>query len=145
MTIAAGEALYDSSRIQSDAFVGAGILLMLLFVTLFITVPLFMVMRSTIWIDAAFTLAQFGTTFSSSLFLLVNNPYAEVAEGSRVGVVTVIGLAAGLGLGMRQSMHQSPWRRVAVVVVCALIGALAGWALGIMIWGRGGCHPSRWY
>lgn len=55
-------------------YVGASIFLMLVFVTLFITVPLFMMMRSAVWIDGAFSLAQFGTTFSSSLFLFANAP-----------------------------------------------------------------------
>src|SRR5690606_10366379 len=67
MIVAAVAALSDGGRVRDDAFVGASILLMLLFVTMFITVPLFMVMRSAVWIEGEFTLAQFTTTFGSSL------------------------------------------------------------------------------
>jgi iron(III) transport system permease protein len=137
MVTAAGAALSDSGRIRGDAFVGASILLMLVFVTLFITVPLFMVMRSAVWIEGGFTLAQFGTTFSSSLFLFVNNPYTEVAEGARVGLTTGLGVLAGVGFGVWHSRGRSLGRRVAGGLIWAVIGAAAGWAIGIMVWGRG--------
>lgn len=137
MIVSAGAALSDGGRVRGDAFVGASILLMLLFVTMFITVPLFMVMRSAVWIDGGFTLSQFATTFSSSLFLFVNNPYTEVAEGSRVGLVAGLGLLIGLGFGGWQAWRLGPGRQVAGVVSWGLIGAIAGWAIGIMVWGRG--------
>jgi iron(III) transport system permease protein len=142
MVTVAGAALSDGGRVRGDAFVGASILLMLLFVTMFITVPLFMVMRSAVWIEGALTLRQFAETFSSPLFLFVNNPYTEVEEGALVGLVAGLGVLAGSAFGAWRFRHRSIGRRFVAVAVWAGLGAIAGWAIGIMVWGRGALPSS---
>lgn len=137
LMIAGGAALSDSGRIRADSFVGASVLLTILFVTIFITVPLLMVIRSAVWIDGQFTLGQVFATFSSPLFLFVSNPYTEVSEASRVGVLAAVGLAAGLVWGVYASRRETSKRRAWKIPMWLVIGGIAGWALGIMIWGSG--------
>ncbi len=142
MVISAGAALSDGGRVRGDAFVGASILLMLLFVTLFITVPLVMVLRSAIWIEGSLTLAQFAQTFASPLFLFIDNPYTEIAEGARVGLLAGAGALAGLAAAIRFAGRSTGFRRAGAILAWVLGGAVAGWALGIMIWGRGALPSS---
>lgn len=137
LVIAGGAGLSDSGRVRADAFVGASILLTLLFVTMFITVPLFMVIKSAVWIKGSLTLSQFAATFSSPLFLFVSNPYTEVDEAGRVGMLALLGAALGLAWAFYLSKGASAPRLIRALVIGLLGGALAGWAAGIMIWGRG--------
>lgn len=137
LVIAAGAGLSDSGRVRADSFVGASVLLTILFVTVFITVPLLMVIRSAVWIEGEFTLRQFATTFSSSLFLFVNNPFTETNEGARVGVLSGIGAVVGLIWGLHASRFDMAPKRMWKVPLWLALGAVGGWALGIMIWARG--------
>lgn len=137
LSVAAGAALSESNRVRGDAFTGASIVLTLVFVTLFITYPLLMVMRSAIWIDGVLTLEQFARTFSSPLFLFVNNRFTEVDEGRMVAMWAAGGLVAGLGWGIWTTRAAGVTRRLWGVALWLLCGLVAGWAVGIMIWGRG--------
>ncbi len=134
LIVAAGCALSDGGRVRGDAFVGASVLMTLAFVTLFILLPLALVLRAAVWIDGGLTLAQFGRTFSSPLFLFVDNPFTEISEAARVGWTTALGAAGGVALAVRA------WRadpRLRPAALWLIGGAAAGWAVGIMVWGRG--------
>lgn len=137
LAIAAGAALSEANRVRGDVFTGAGIVLTLLFVTLFITYPLLMVLRTAIWIDGGLTLSQFGATFSSPLFLFVNNRFTEVDEGRMVAYWTLAGSAALFLIGLWATRGKPVVQRVLHVSLWTFGGLIAGWALGIMIWGRG--------
>ncbi len=137
LCIAAGSALSESNRVRGDAFTGAGILLTLLFVTLFITYPLVMVIRSAVWIEGVLTLDQFRATFSSSLFLFVDNRFTEVNEARMVAYWATAGGAVALAWGLWSSRAAALWRRAWMVPLWVGAGLIAGWAVGIMIWGRG--------
>lgn len=137
LVVAGGAGLSDSGRVRADAFVGASILLCLLFVTMFITVPLFMVIKSAVWIDGRLTLSQFGSTFASPLFLFVSNPYTEVDEAGRVGILAALGAAAGLVWALLRLKGSPAPRLIRGLILGLLGGAVTGWAFGIMIWGRG--------
>lgn len=137
LTIAAGAGLSESGRVRADSFVGASVLLTILFVTVFITVPLLTVIRSAVWIDGELTLRQFGTTFSSPLFLFVNNPFTQTDEGARVAILVVAGAIVGLVWGLYLARRASGAGRLWKPPLWLVLGAIGGWALGIMIWGRG--------
>lgn len=137
LAVAAGAALSEGNRVRGDAFTGAGIVLSLIFVTLFITYPLLTVLRSAVWIDGAPSIAQFVTTFSSPLFLFVSNRFTEVDEASMVAMWALAGTAAGAGYGLWATRGATFVRRMCLVALWGLGGAVAGWAIGIMIWGRG--------
>lgn len=135
--IAGGACLSESNRVRGDAFTGAGIVLTLLFVTIFITYPLVMVLRSAVWVDGGLTLSQFQRTFSSPLFLFVSNRFTAVDEARMVALWTAAGTAAGLGWGLWSTAGRPMLRRLILVAGWVAGGAVAGWSVGIMIWGRG--------
>ena len=137
LAIAAGASLSESNRVRGDAFTGAGIVLSLIFVTLFITYPLLMVLRSAFWIDGAPSLAQFAKTFSSPLFLFVSNRFTEVDEARMVATWAGAGAIAGMCCGLWIPRATALPRRILMMALWVMGGAIAGWAVGIMIWGRG--------
>ena len=100
LAIAAGACLSEANRVGGDVFTGAGIVLALAFVTLFITYPLLAVLRSAFWLDGVLTLRQFAETFSSPLFLFVDNRYTELDEGRMVSFWAAGGAVAGLLCGL---------------------------------------------
>ncbi len=137
LAIAAGAALSEGNRVRGDAFTGAGIVLCLTFVTLFITYPLLMVLRSAVWVDGTLTLAQFAKTFSSPLFLFVSNRFTDVDEARQVALWAAAGTAAGTAFGLWQTRTTALPRRLVLVALWLVGGAIGGWAVGIMLWGRG--------
>lgn len=136
LIFAAGTALSRGGRVRGDAFVGGSILITLAFVTLFIAFPLFLVLRAAVWIDGAPTLAQYGRVFTSPLFLFVENPFTEVSEVARVGWAAAIGLLSGAALAWR-GWRGDGLRGLGRAALFVLGGAIAGWAVGIMAFGRG--------
>ncbi len=137
LAIAAGACLSGANRVRGDVFTGAGIVLGVTFVTLFITYPLLAVLRSAVWVDGELTLRQFAETFSSPLFLFVNNRFTEVDEGRMVAIWTACGTMAGLAWGIWSSRGARLKRRLWTVPAWLMGGLAAGWALGIVILGRG--------
>ena len=135
--IAAGAALSEANRVRGDVFTGAGIVLTLLFVTIFISYPLLAVLRTAIWIDGALSLEQFARTFSSPLFLFVNNRFTEVDEGRMVAWWVGFGGVAGLAIGLWTSRAAAVLRKLWILPFWIVGGLITGWAIGIMIWGRG--------
>lgn len=137
LAIAAGASLSEANRVRGDAFTGAGIVLSLIFVTLFITYPLLMVLRSAVWIDGAPSVQQFIKTFSSPLFLFISNRFTEVDEARMVAMWAGAGTLAAAGYGIWTTRDAALPRRLWLMALWIAGGAIAGWAVGIMIWGRG--------
>lgn len=143
LLISAGAAFSSNSRIRGDAFVGASVLIALLFVTTFIIFPLSLVLRTAIWVEGTLTLGQFGRTFASPLFLFLDNPFTEISESGRVTTMIWIGALAGAALTLwKTSLQPSLLIFVRRLVLWTLGGMAIGWALGIMIWGRGALPSS---
>ena len=134
LVLAAGCAISDGGRVRGDGFVGSGVLITLAFVTLFIALPLALVLRAAVWVDGGLTLAQFGRTFASPLFLFIDNPFTEVSEAGRVGWTSALGALAGAAQGVRGWRRDGRLRPAALWLIG---GAVGGWAVGIMVWGRG--------
>ncbi|MBQ2263581.1 MAG: iron ABC transporter permease [Loktanella sp.] len=143
LLVSAGSALSSNSRIRGDTFVGASVFIALVFVTVFIVFPLLLVLRTAVWIDGTLTLSQFARTFASPLFLFLDNPFTEISEMGRVTTMIWIGAVTGAGLSVwRTGRIALSWRMIRPIVIWTLSGMAIGWALGIMIWGRGALPSS---
>jgi iron(III) transport system permease protein len=136
LVIVTGNGLSESGRIQGDAFLSSGILLVALFVILFILYPLAMVLISAFVRNGVFTLEQFRATLSHPLFLLLENSRTERSELA-LTLWFSAGGAALLGAGAFLRRKALP--RVALQL---LAGAAAGFLIGLMTFGRGAVPTS---
>ncbi len=136
LVLVMGTGLSEGGRVQGDAFVASSILLVSLFVVLFILYPLYTVLREAFVVRGEFTLEQFRTTLSHPLFLYLNNPRTEMNE-----------LAASLWWGAGGSgllavlalVRRARWQRI---VLQTLLGFVFGFAIGVMLFGRGAVPTS---
>lgn len=134
LLLVVGIGLSESGIIQNDPFVSSSILLSSLFVILFIVYPLFTVLRESIWVKGAFTLAKVQEVLTSPLFIFIENPYTDTSERTIVAVLTVLATLVGGFLGWRS-------RRVVAGLVA---GAVLGWIISAGVWGSG-AFPTSLY
>ncbi len=134
--IVIGNGLSESGRVQGDAFIASSILFVALFVLLFILYPLFMVLRTAIYIDGQFTFRQLRTTLSHPLFLFLDNPRTERSELMLTLLWAVAGsvFLGGLALWRRLNWWRLIWQ--------LLLGFGLGFLVGLMIYGRGAFPTS---
>ncbi len=136
LVLVAGNCLSEAGRIQGDAFIASSILFVAIFISLFIIYPLLMVLRSAFVVGGEFTLAQFRSTLSHPLFLFLNNPRTEANELA----LTLWWSAGGAALlGLLATLRRAPLLRA---VFQLLLGAALGFAVGLMIYGRGAVPTS---
>lgn len=136
LVMVVGCGLSESGRIPSDPFISSSILFIILFVSLFIIYPLVMVLRSAFIIDGQFSLAQFGRTLNSPLFLFLRNPRSDIDELASAGLFGVIG---AVFLGTWALVQNKGLRSV---VLWGLTGAALGLVAGLMMYGRGALPTS---
>lgn len=136
LVLVMGNGLSEGGRVQGDAFIASSILLVAIFVVLFIVYPLFMVLRSAFVIDGQFTLAQFRETLAHPLFLFLDNPRTELQE-----LRTTLWWAAG-GAVLSTILALLRRARPLRILLALLLGAAAGFAIGVMLFGRGAVPTS---
>lgn len=136
LVLVMGNGLSEGGRVQGDAFIASSILLVAIFVVLFIIYPLFMVLRSAFVVNGVFTLEQFRTTLQHPLFLYLDNPRTELQELR----VTLWWAAGGAVLTTLLAL----WRRARPlrIILALALGAAGGFAIGIMLFGRGAVPTS---
>jgi iron(III) transport system permease protein len=134
--IVIGNGLSESGLVQGDAFIASSILFMALFVVLFIVYPLFMVLRTAVYVNGRLTLEQLRTTLSHPLFLFLNNPRTPRDE-----LALTLGWA---GAGTLLVGSYTLWRRRSIwrTVWGLLMGFGLGFLVGLMIYGRGAFPTS---
>lgn len=131
-----GNGLSESGRVQGDAFIASSILLVSVFVILFIIYPLFMVLRQAFVVRGEFTLDQFRTTLSHPLFLFLNNPRTELNE-----LHATLWWAAG-GAGLTALLAVIRRTGIMKILLWAVLGFVFGFAVGMMLYGRGAVPTS---
>jgi iron(III) transport system permease protein len=131
-----GHALSESGRVQGDAFIASGILLVSLFILLFIIYPLFTVLRAAVVIDGAFDLSQFRRTITHPLFFFLDNPRSAIDE---VGLTLRWGAAVAAVSALWAAVRR---RSFLTVVWRLLLGGVLGLIIGVMIYGRGALPTS---
>ncbi len=136
LVLVMGNGLSEGGRVQGDAFIASSILLVAIFVVLFIIYPLFMVLRSAFVVNGVFTLEQFRTTLQHPLFLYLDNPRTELQEFR-----ATLWWAAG---GALLCTLLALWRRARPlrILLALVLGAAAGFAIGVMLFGRGAVPTS---
>lgn len=136
ITLALGVALSESGRIQGDPFVAASILFVAAFVLLFILYPLFRVLVSAVWADGRFDLTTFLATLKHPLFFVLDNRATPANEASLALI-----WAAGAGiLGVAWALYRR--LRLTRTVVLALGAAVAGFVVGVLLYGSGALVTS---
>ncbi len=131
-----GNALSESGRVMGDAFIASSILFVSGFVLLFILFPLFMVLKSAVFANGRFEFQTFIDTIRHPLFFVLDNPRTPRPEL----VLTLRWAAAGgvLGAGLALLRRQG----TVSVLGRALLGAVLGLVLGVMLYGSGALPTS---
>lgn len=136
LCLAMGHGLSESGRVMGDAFIAASILFVSAFVLLFILFPLFMVLKSAVFVDGRFEFSTFIATLQHPLFFVLENtrtPRPELALTLRWAAV---GAVANVAFGV--------WRKAGLprLVLRALVGFALGFVVGVMLYGSGALPTS---
>src|SRR5690625_1482418 len=136
LVLVTGSGLSEAGRVQGDSFVASSILLVGVFVVMFIIYPLVMVLKEAVVVNGVFTFEQFRKTLQHPLFLMLDNPRTEVNEltGTLWWTACVALFAAGTALFRRAR----PLR----ILMWLGLGALFGFAVGMMLYGSGAVPTS---
>ncbi|UCH25308.1 MAG: ABC transporter permease subunit [Trueperaceae bacterium] len=136
LVVVTGYGLSESGRIQSDAFVASSILFVSLFIILFILFPLFIVLRTAVFVDGSFTLNKVWSTLNSPLFIFAENPYTEQSELALMSRFAVIGTVLGALWALSRRLKFARF-----ALTCG-VAAAVGFFIGFMIYGRGALPTS---
>jgi iron(III) transport system permease protein len=136
LVIVSGYGLSYSGRIQGDPFIASSILFVSLLILLLIVYPLFTVLATAVMIDGRFTLDKVIATVSSPRFLFLENRFTERSEVRLILWMAPVGAAAALATALAL---RAPLVRALSIT---LAGAVSGFLLGVMIFGRGAVATS---
>ncbi|MFN2322598.1 MAG: ABC transporter permease [Trueperaceae bacterium] len=136
LVLVLGNALSESGRVQGDAFIASSILFVSSFVVLFILYPLFMVLRSSVFVDGAFDLSVFVRTLQHPLFLMLGNPLSDVDE---VGMALRWSAGGAVALAALAAWNRRRWPTVLARIA---LGGVLGFVVGVMLYGNGALPTS---